>query len=299
MRFTNTNWNLYRSFILAYETKNMHRVAEILNISPQAVRQNIKELTNQVGTKLFNASRSGVQPTSAAIELYKEIEPAVSQLCFGERNISEFNADSAATIRMITSATMTGIMMCDYFKIFKQKYPKVEIEIFNRADSESFNLLLQSKVDFIIDYDHICKKYDLKKIDLFVSNCILIASKNFIRENNLGKTITKFELSKTPIIGYDKNISQLISENNISALSFLKTATVEPVYTLVKSGIGIGIYFDDLLKRQTNGEIDVILPADFELPKVTMSIGYKGKLTKAAQVFVDGLIKYIANLKHN
>ena len=44
MQFSNINYNLYKSFLVVYETQNISRAAELLYISQPAVSHNIKEL---------------------------------------------------------------------------------------------------------------------------------------------------------------------------------------------------------------------------------------------------------------
>ncbi len=44
MQFSNINYNLYKSFLVVYETKNISRAADLLYISQPAVSHNIKEL---------------------------------------------------------------------------------------------------------------------------------------------------------------------------------------------------------------------------------------------------------------
>mgnify|MGYP003297417224 CR=1 FL=1 len=51
MQFSNINYNLYKSFLVVYETKNISRAADILYISQPAVSHNIKELEKQSLTR--------------------------------------------------------------------------------------------------------------------------------------------------------------------------------------------------------------------------------------------------------
>ena len=48
MQFSNINYNLYKSFLVVYETQNISRAADFLYISQPAVSHNIKELEKQL-----------------------------------------------------------------------------------------------------------------------------------------------------------------------------------------------------------------------------------------------------------
>ena len=82
MQFSNINYNLYKSFLVVYETKNISRAADILYISQPAVSHNIKELEKQLNIQLFYKKSNGMSTTSEADVLYKYISSA--SILFGK-----------------------------------------------------------------------------------------------------------------------------------------------------------------------------------------------------------------------
>ena len=294
------DYNLYTVFLKMCEVKNYSKVAELLNYnSARTIKEKMNTLSAQVGVdELFRGHARGAEPTSEALELLKQIKPHIEALDFAGRDFQEFNSESKALIRMIATSSIS-ILMSKYFKEYKEKFPKVEIEIYNQADSDNYDLLAQNKVDFVIEQDYICKRHGLTTINLFESNLILIVSKSFKKNFNLKPRISIDKLAKLPIIGYYKDIQKCISNYNLTSPAFLKTATLDPVYSIVKEGTGIGLYYNELLQHQGRGkDISVLKPKNFTLPSVTISCGIRGNLTKAAQSFVDGLVVYFLNF-HN
>jgi DNA-binding transcriptional LysR family regulator len=83
MQFSNINYNLYKSFLVVYETKNISRAAEILYISQPAVSHNIKELEKQLNIQLFYKKSNGMSATSEAEILYKYISSAFNSIWKG------------------------------------------------------------------------------------------------------------------------------------------------------------------------------------------------------------------------
>lgn len=57
-------------FLLAYETKNIQRVAELLFISRQGASKIIRELERELGSNLFIRSAKGLEPTDFARTLF-------------------------------------------------------------------------------------------------------------------------------------------------------------------------------------------------------------------------------------
>ena len=289
------DYNLYSLFIKACELKNYTRVAEEVGLSSHhIVSDKMKMLEQKIGVKLFNRAFRSMEPTSDALVLYDKVKKSLTEIDLAASNAREFDKDSEAIIRMIVPATILGIVMGRYFTEFKRKYPKVEIETYNRAETENFDLLAQSKVDFIIDRDYVCKKYELNTMNLVNFQCVLVVSKKFAQDNKIGAEITLQELEKLPIIGYKEDIQDLVATQGLKALSFLKTAKLKPVYSLVKSDTGVGVYYEKFVElKDKENDLIILKPKGFSLPSRMLSLGYKGEMTKAAQTFADGLVDYL------
>ena len=80
MQFSNINYNLYKSFLVVYETQNISKAADFLYISQPAVSHNIKELEKQLGIQLFFKKSNGMSATNEAEILYKYISSAFNSI---------------------------------------------------------------------------------------------------------------------------------------------------------------------------------------------------------------------------
>lgn len=296
--FSNTNWNLYRCFVTLYDAGNYTKAEQMLGVSRKNIRENIKTLSDQIGTVLFVSHRKGATPTSSATSLYPIIKNALNLIKDGEESLREFTSDSSAIIKMVIPSTILSFVFNPYFENFMKLYPNVKFEFYNRALQSSYDLLEQGKIDFVIDFDPIKKSQNLKTIDLLDLNTILVANKSFLTENNIDSRITKNELAKIRIIGDHDSITELETVAEIKINAVMRTATTDPIYSLVKNGFGIGIYYDVLFKSIFDKDFIEISVNDLILPRLKIVCGYrKHFLTKAAQKFVDGLIYFCENLK--
>ena len=295
MDLKRVNWNLYKYFVTVFETRNFHRAADILDVSPSAVSQAIKELGNQLNVVLFNAHRQGVEPTEEATKFYAEIKTAINTIISAEEGISGFDADSEGTINACVHGWVASNYVSKYLKEFSAKYPKIKITITQNEDVE---LLKSSKVDFMIDGDVLFNDGGFKIIDIFKKDVHghFVMSKSYMKTHGLNNPISKVELLKHPIIerdqtweAYKKLLDADFNPHEI------KTTSADQILAMVKNDIGFGLFGSYMLKDliQNYDIVDLQL-SDMKLPSVRFVVAYK-KLSRHAQAFVDGLVAFCRN----
>jgi len=278
----NTNKNLYNVFLLVYETRNMHRVADKLHVSRSAISQNIKELSNQLGQPLFTSSRQGVIPTGAASNLYPIIKNAMEAITEAENSLQTFDSQSKGIIRMALSNTTIELYVKDYLKEFCKKYPNVRLHFFSR---DNINLLEQGKIDLAVDLDFIFKNTDLQKIDLFTMNGVFFATKEFLGNRGLTQNLTKDELFKLPIITQPATWAEFFKLTE----PFIIASSSDLVLSMVKTSIGVGFFCKELLDKLNDKDLAILNVKDLAMPNVKVVCGYN-TLSRPAKVFIDGLV---------
>jgi len=288
--FTNVNWNLYRSFITVYEMESYSAAADILHVTRPAIRQNVRELGKQLGAELFISHAKGVTPTHEGIQLYKKVEPLVTQMYSVERDFSDFTEETPATIRMIVSSSFVAYFLTEFLTKFSKKYKSIRFELYLRAHSESRELLAQRKIDIVIDIEDVVRKFNLDSFDIMTVRSIIVASKSFLAENKLGKRLTLKEFSAMPIICHTW-MMDLIKIERGKINPFIKTSNLEPVFHLVADNVGIGIIprvlFD---KLNLNKEVEELEISGVEIVPHKIVCGYNVEsLSKPAEIFVDEL----------
>lgn len=283
METSNTNWNLYRSFLEVYETKHLPSAAERLGIIRSAVGHNIQALSKQLGVKLFTPTKKGVEPTSEALALYPAIKKAVEIIIDSERSIEEFSSSSSALIRIRIPTTIVSILFDDFLKHFNQKYPLVRFQFYDRATDEA-DLILTFGLEIGADFS---------MLELFELNHIFIASKDFIENNQLKTHLTKAELLKLPIIAHGHSYNILQNEFGLDFTPLVKSISAQTVFALTKNGIGIGHYYDKIFAKQNDKNMARIFIDDISLPAVKLTCYFKkSRTTKAARVFIEELKRF-------
>ena len=276
MNFNNTNWLLYKTFILVYEARNMNKVAETMNVSRSAVSQTIKELGNQLGVTLFASSNKGVVPTSEANNLYPVIKDAITSIVEVENSLQAFTSESEAVIKIGVASLAVELYMLEFIKTFCIKYPKVRLEFFRR---DLTDMLAGGKLDFVVEAESIINENGFRKIDLFTFNNILIASEKFLKEHSVNRKISENDFLRLPMISF-----HMWTESPKTFI--IKSESAVMTHYMVKNSLGIGFFCQELFGKFDDTGIVTVEVENLTLPNFKIACGYTS-LSRAAKTFID------------
>jgi DNA-binding transcriptional LysR family regulator len=295
MEFNNTNWNFYKAFIVAYETKNLHLAAEILGISRPAVRWNLKQLSDQLGVALFNSTTEGVFPTGAATNLYEMVKGVTVALTDAEDHVRTFNRHSVGIIKIGLSGLHVDYYVKNFMKTFCKNYPNISFEFF---DQERFDLLESRQIDFILSIDHNFRGRNFKVRPLFTLQNIFVASKDYLKSQNLTEEMTIETVLANRIIAQRGTWNEFEKNTKASIPTWgrpnvIRVPSAEIAWSLCKESLGIGYYCRELKEKLHGADSDMVelkITGDVVLPKVSVAIGYNSMLQRPAKEFLYGLI---------
>ena len=291
----NTNWNLYRNFIVVFETGSYAKSADVLSVSRPAVSQSMKELGRQLGVKLFLSHPTGVTPTHEATILYNRIVSIVTKLQYAERDLSEFNPDTPVTLRIVVPATLASSVLVPFFKEFYSKHPNIKLEFYNRASEETYKLFADKKVDVVIDLEESVMNSEFQKFPLLTTKQIFCASKQFLKENNLSEEVTLEQLAGLPIICH-KHHRKDLGELGLAESVYLTTATLEPILPMVEKGVGVGVYPSQYLvfKEDYKGIVQLRIEGVDVISETKLVYGYKiESFSLGIKLFTAELEKFV------
>ena len=290
MTFNNTNWHLYKSFIVVYETRNLQRAADILLVSRSAVSQNLKELSNQLGVTLFTSHSKGVMPTGEANNLYPIIKNAILAIVDAENGLQAFTSESTGIIRIAVPDQVVDWLIADYLQEFCVKYPKVRFEFYRL---KGLNELIIGNVDFLFDFKHKITGNELKITDLFFLHGNLIASRAFLKKQGLSDKISKEDFLRLPIITYPTDpLAEFYKQLSPSAEPFvLKTDTYNLTHFLATNGLGVGWSSKELFRKRNEPNLIEVSVGGIALPVSIISCAHNQNLSRAARAFIEGLLK--------
>jgi len=197
---TNTNLNLYRSFIAVYETKSVRKAAEITGTTHSAVSQNLKELGRQLGVKLFHNQYRGMQPSGEAVGIYETVKNALDTLNLVDDRIKVFGKDSAGVIKIACTTNFAAYYLVPHIAKFRKEYANVQFDIFNVSTDDALAMLEKNQIDLVISIVPIedSKKFRVNKIESFFQT--FFTTKKFAEDNNIKSVISLEEFSDLPFM---------------------------------------------------------------------------------------------------
>ena len=292
MQFSNINYNLYKSFLVVYETQNISRAAELLYISQPAVSHNIKELEKQLGIQLFYKKSSGMNATSEAEILYKYISSAFNSIWKGEQTISDMAGLKTGVVKIGAPANISVIYLSDIISEFRQLYPNIKIEIVSKPVAELITMLQTQNLDIVLDSQPIPSeksKTEIKYLKSF-SHCFVTSDKYYT-----DKLVGTETLNNTPLIISSQTSEEIkILKNAISDLKInpvIEAWSTESMLKFVKDGNGVGYVQEDYVKEDVESGKLKKLNLSFTPPKLDVYCGYiNDMLAYAPKKFIEFLI---------
>ena len=275
MQFSNINYNLYKSFLVVYETKNISRAADILYISQPAVSHNIKELEKQLNIQLFYKKSNGMNTTSEADILYKYISSAFNSIWKGELTISDMAGLKTGVVKVGIPSYLTILFLSDIITEFRNKYPNVKIEIVSKPIPDLITMLQTQNIDIVIDNQPISPERTTTSIKYLKSynHCFFTTDKYYSN-----KSFGIDNINNLPLIIPSQNSEEIkLLKNSVVGLKInpvIETWTTESMIKLVKEGNGVGYCQEEYIKEEIeNGSLKK-LNLLFTPPKLDIYAGY-------------------------
>ncbi len=279
----------YEVFLKIYETGSFSKAAESLSYTQSAISQMMAGLERELGVKLFARMKKGVILTDGGNRLLPYIREMVNQkrkLCQAAFDI---NNKFEGKLRIGTFSSVTALWMPQVIRFFKEKYPKVEIQILDGNYNEIRDWILHGQIDcgFLsnivaenLDFSPLCKD------PLYA----VIPEKHPLSAKD---TITLDELLQYPFIietpGCDNDIQHLLdccTDKPKISYSFRDDTLI---MAFVKSGLGITVSQELVIKAFPSDGV-VVRPL---IPECHRTIGLA--FSKSANsIILKKLLEYLA-----
>lgn len=292
MQFSNINYNLYKSFLVVYETQNISRAADLLYISQPAVSHNIKELEKQLGISLFYKKANGMSATNEADILYKYISSAFNSIWKGEHTISDMAGLKSGVVKIGVPSYISVLYLADLVTQFRQSYPNIKIEIVSKPVAELVGMLQTQNVDIVLDSQPISTdkaKTEVKYLKSY-SHCFVTTDKYYVDKPVGVETINNLPLVISSTTAEEiKLLKSAISDIKINPV--IEAWTTESMIKLVKSGNGVGYTQEDYVKSDIENGTLKKFKLTFTPPKIDIYCGYiTDTLAYAPKKFIEFLL---------
>lgn len=287
MQKNNINLNLYKTFYDVAKYGSFSKAAELTYSTQPSISKQIKNLENQLETKLFYRKPNGVELTEKGKELLFYIEKAYGNILTAERIMLETDNLNRGKLIIGLPSNMYRFI-ANKIKDFNDKYPNIEITIITGTTTYLISLLDSHKIDLIIDtlpVNYMTNEVVVKNIKE-MKYCFISNKKENIK--NL-KDLENHQLI-LPVFGTHnrESLDEVLFKNNVEVNKIINIHTSELIIDSVKLNLGIGYVLEDLIKN--DNELNIV-DIEEELPSATLALIYNKKfLTSAPRIFMENYI---------
>lgn len=265
------NAEYYRVFLTVGRVRSITRAAEELFTSQPAITRTIKNLENELGTKLFTRSKRGVELTREGQILYEHVEMAFTMLEKGEREIASATSLSKGAISIGTTITALDEFLFDFIEYFRSAYPGIRLKLNTQSSDKTISALRQGQVDVAFITTPFKSYPDLKQTKLKEFENIVICGSEFL-ELRQGVHSLK-ELSAYPFV-YLSTAMQLreytdaiFAKENVKIEPLIELDGASMIMPMVAKNLGVSIVPKSLVKEGLKQKTVFEVKLDKPLPK--------------------------------
>lgn len=237
-----------QTFKTIYETRNFSKAADILGYTQSTVSMQIKNLEQELGTKLFEYKQRQVNVTDAGVQLLPLIERTLESF----KDVKQWNStEETGILKIAAPESLTISLVAPLLKQFQEKYPKVQIVLQNATCLHNEEALLRGEVDvaFMMWPSKPSKK--LIDHDLGEQKIVLVSSKKQTFPQILNDPLANFVINE-PECSYRNQFETSVWEQHQRQFKTTSLPSIAAIKAVVKNGLG----FSYLPLNMVQTEID-------------------------------------------
>lgn len=299
MIITIVNYNDYRMeirdlevFLTVAKHLNYTRAGEDVNLSQPSVSVRIRQLETELDVKLFDKLGKKVALTDAGRLLLPYATRVMAAVSDAQHAIDELQGLERGTLRIGASTTPGMYLIPQTLARFKQRYPKIEIQLGIKDTLEIENGVIRNEFDFGFVGGHLVG-HEVHAIPWLTDQLVLIvptdnplARKKAVRADDLKKE--RFIVREAGSATHATTVNHL-DKIGLQIESLMKMENPESVKKAVQSGLGIAFIskfaVDAELKARTLVAVRV---RHLDIKRELKIVYRKDKhLSHAAQMFIE------------
>lgn len=122
-------WDDVRVFLAAYRLLSLGMAASRLGLDTSTVSRRIAAFERELGVRLFERSREGLQRTLAAEQLFEAAEAMEAAHARLSRDASDVEAQAEGTVRLTLDPGSAEFFVVPTLARFRQKHPRIHLEL--------------------------------------------------------------------------------------------------------------------------------------------------------------------------
>ena len=191
-----------RYFVVISDLGSLTSAAEYLNITQPALGQQVRNLENSLGTRLFDRHSRGVQLTEVGKLLRNHAIEILASIRRAEDDVRRFSQSALGTVRIGVTPSLGRALVPRILEVFCERCPEAKLQ-FTQGYTDT---LVREIEDGNLDIATISSLKDstrLETVPLFVESMCLIGVPKLVAE--LGNPVPLEALADIPMVIDDRS----------------------------------------------------------------------------------------------
>jgi DNA-binding transcriptional LysR family regulator len=233
-----------QTFCVLAEELNFTRTAERVYTVQSNVTSQIKSLEAELGVPLFDRLAKRVVLTEAGHRFRPYAEKALAAMDQGYRAV-KFGTEPAGPLHIGAPESVLTYRLPEVLKLFRKRYPKVELVFRPDSDNKLADELECGKLDLAITMSDSVDGEHLRSITMRSEDIYLFGTPDHALAN-AKRVYPKDLMDQTLLLtesgcGYRKKLDMQLAAANVRPQHVTEFSSVEAIKQCVLAGMGIGL----------------------------------------------------------
>lgn len=286
-----------RCFMKVYQLGSLHRAAQDMFLSVQAVSRIINKLEEEVGENLFIRSSSGLYPTAAANKLKEHAGIILEQFDKIKEDLGHADTEEVSTLRIASTYAVLKYLSVDFIKSFYKEYPNIRLNFVEYPEYPIYEMLKKGQLNVAF----LPLPIDVKLFDMVYCFSHHYCAVMNVKHPLANKKVLEYkDLNGVPLAlkGHEYsifsgNINRFI-KGGLKPTILLETSDDSIIMDAAKKDWCVGITADYLAKEYADDQVAIIPFSDETYARTIFLAWKKGqKLSQKEKQFINYVLKWL------
>ncbi len=123
------SWDSFRFILAVFRCETLAAAARALDVNETTVSRRLAQAEEQLQTKLFSRSASGLEPTDAGLLLVQHIERAEAEIDAGRSRVAGSDKLVSGAVRIAAEPLIVNHLLVPRLKDLMVQHPELEIDL--------------------------------------------------------------------------------------------------------------------------------------------------------------------------
>jgi DNA-binding transcriptional LysR family regulator len=279
-------------FLSVAKHLNYTRAGEEVNLSQPSVSVRIRQLEDEIGVKLFEQLGKKVALTEAGLLLVPHARRVIAAIEDARHAIDELQGLERGTLRIGASTTPGMYLIPKTIARFKDRYPKIEIQLGNRDTRQIETGVINNEFDFGFVGGHLLGD-EVDVLPWLIDQLVLVvppkhplARRKSVKAGDLQRE--RFILRETGSATRAVIVAHL-EESDLKVETVMEMENPESVKKAVQSGLGIAFISQFAVETELKAKsLVAVRVRGLDIRRELKIVYRKDKhLGRAAQAFIE------------